>query len=310
MKTTTTINTFNNSKSTILTIGTFDGVHLGHRKILQKIIQSAKELNCESLVLTFFPHPQMVLNESSGIKMLNTIDEKIEILNSIGIDNLIIHPFDKEFSQLSAEEFVKNILVEKLHVRKIIIGYDHRFGKNRSANFDDLVILGKKYNFDVEQITAEEQNEIAISSTKIRTAILKNNFKLAQEYLSYSYFFSGKVSVGKQLGRTLGFPTANLVVSENYKLLPNVGVYVVNCAINDKIYHGIMNIGNRPTVNGTNQTIEVHIFDFETDIYNQTLKIIPLQFLRKEQKFNSLIDLKNQLGIDKSNALQFFENKL
>ncbi len=310
MKTLNSINNYNSLKSTILTIGTFDGVHLGHRKILSKIIQSAKELNCESLVLTFFPHPQMVLNESSDIKMLNTMIEKIEILNTIGVDNLIIHPFDKEFSQLSAIEFVKNILVDLLKVKKIIIGYDHRFGKNRSANFDDLVVLGKKFNFEVEQITAEELNEIAISSTKIRTAILKNNFKMAKEYLSYSYFFSGKVSRGKQLGRTFGYPTANLVVSENYKLLPNVGVYVVNCSINDKIYRGIMNIGNRPTVNGTYQSIEVHIFDFDKDIYNETIKIIPLKFIRKEQKFNSLNELKNQLDIDKSNALQFFENKL
>ena len=310
MKTTNEISNFKPIKKTVVTIGTFDGVHLGHRKILQKVIQSAKELNCESVVLTFFPHPQIFLNENSDIKMLNTMEEKIKNLDSLGLDNLIIHPFDKEFSSLSAEEFVKEFLVEKLNVKKIIIGYDHRFGKNRSANFDDLVVLAKKYNFDVEQITAEELNEIAISSTKIRNAILTNNFKLAEEYLNYQYFFSGVVTKGKQLGGTLDFPTANLILAEKYKLLPKNGVYIVNCWYNNILFEAMMNIGNRPTVNGTNQTIEVHIFDFDEDIYNKTLKIIPLKFLREEKKFNSLTELKNQLSIDKFDALSFFKNKL
>ncbi len=309
MNTFNSINKFLSKKQTVATIGTFDGVHLGHQKILKKVIQSSKELECESVMLTFFPHPQVVLNEKSDIKMLNTIDEKIEILASLGLDNLIIQAFDKNFSQLSAEEFVKTILVEKLNIKKIIIGYDHHFGKNRSANFDDLVILGKKYSFEVEQISAEELNEIAVSSTKIRNAILNNNFNTAEKYLNYNYFFSGIVIKGKQLGRTLGFPTANLKVIENYKLLPKTGVYVVNCWFSNVLFEAIMNIGNRPTVDGIDQTIEVHIFNLDQDIYNKTLKIIPLQFLRKEQKFNSLTELKNQLAIDKLNALSFFKNK-
>ena len=299
---------FDPSKKSILTIGTFDGVHFGHQKIIKKLVHDANEQNDRSVVLTFFPHPQLVLNAHSSIKMLNTIDEKTSLLQNLNVDAVVIQPFDKEFSELSPENFVKQILVEKLNIKKIIIGHDHRFGKNRAANFDDLIAFGKKYHFEVEQISVESQNEIAISSTKIRNAILNNDFSIAADYLGYAYFFSGQVVCGNQLGRTINFPTANIAVTENYKLIPNTGVYVVQCETDSEVVFGMMNIGNRPTVNGQNQTIEVHLFDFDKDIYNQFIKVSVLYFLRNEQKFDSINDLKQQLSSDKVNALSFIKN--
>ena len=206
------IKDFKSTKKTILTLGTFDGVHVGHQKIIQKLIQNASDYNCESLILTFFPHPRMVLQEGSDIKLLNTIDEKSILLKKMGLDNLIIHPFDKEFSRLTAEEFVKTILVDSLNIEKIIIGYDHRFGRNRSATIDDLILYGNEYNFEVEQISAQEIDSVSISSTKIRNAILDGNIALANEYLGYKYVINGMVINGSQLGRTIGFPTANLKI--------------------------------------------------------------------------------------------------
>ena len=305
-----TIAAYNQSQKSVLTIGTFDGVHFGHQKILKNLVQNAILLNCKSVVLTFFPHPQMVLNENCTIKMLNTIPEKIQLFELLHVDAVIVQPFNKEFSELSAEDFIKKIVVDQLNVQKIIIGHDHRFGNNRSANFDDLLAFGKKYNFDVEQISVEALDEIAISSTKIRNAILNNNFNGAKKYLGYSYFFSGTVVEGKKLGRTLNFPTANVCVAENYKLIPNTGVYVVQCEWNNATFFGMMNIGNRPTIEGKNQTIEVHLFNFDNDIYHEKIKVIPLFFLRQEQKFASIEDLKNQLEQDKVQATQFLENRL
>lgn len=305
-----TLNDYNRSQKSILTIGTFDGVHFGHQKILKKLIQNAKELNCKSVVLTFFPHPQLILNKNSTIKMLNTIDEKIILLQKLNIDAVIIQPFDKEFSELSPEDFIKKVVVEKLNVQKIIIGHDHRFGKNRAANFDDLIHFGQKYDFQVEQIAAEALDEIAISSTKIRNAILSNDLKTAADYLGYPYFFSGKIVHGKKLGRTINFPTANIAVAENYKLMPNKGVYAVQCEIDNVKLFGMMNIGNRPTVDGINQTVEVHLFNFDKDIYNQFIKVSVLYYLRNEQNFNTIADLKCQLQKDKENALVLLKNKM
>lgn len=292
----------------MVTIGTFDGVHIGHRKILERIIHSAQELDCNSIVLTFFPHPRMVLQEGSDVKLLNTMVEKIALLEEIGIDNLIIHPFDKEFSRLTAEEFVKEILVDKLHIQKIIIGYDHRFGRNRTADINDLIHFGKEYGFEVEQISAQEINDNAVSSTKIRNAILEGNSALAKEYLGYNYFFSGTIIKGKQLGRTIGFPTANIHIEEDYKLIPKNGVYVVKGTYNKETLFGMMNIGTRPTVEGKNQTIEVHFFDFDKDIYNQHITIEILEFIRDEHKFESLDTLKNQIQKDKEFSINFLNN--
>ncbi len=299
------IDDYASSGKSIVTIGTFDGVHLGHKKIIEKLIQISTSSNFQSVVLTFFPHPRMILQDRNDIKLLNTIDEKIQLFEKTGINNLIIHPFNKEFSELSAESFVKKILVDKLNIQKIIIGYDHRFGKNRSANFDDLVLFGKKYNFEVEQISVEEIDEIAVSSTKIRNAILDGNILLANSYFGYNYFFSGKVVQGKQLGRTIGFPTANIQIVEDYKLLPKNGVYIVKSVINNNSYFGMMNIGNRPTVDGKNLTIEVHFLNFDFDIYNQIISLEILEFIRDEKKFESLDALKSQIETDKQITLNF-----
>lgn len=295
-------------KKSIVTIGTFDGVHIGHKKILEKIIHSAKVLDCESVVLTFFPHPRMILQENSFVKLLNTMEEKIVLLQKIGIDNLIIHPFDKEFSQLTAEEFVKKILVDQLQIQKIIIGYDHRFGRNRTADINDLILFGEKYGFEVEQISVQEIDDIAVSSTKIRTSLANGTVTLANEYLGYNYFFTGIVVKGKQLGRTIGFPTANIHIKEDYKLIPKNGVYLVKSLLNQKIIYGVMNIGTRPTVNGENKTIEVHFIDFDQNLYDQEITLEVLDFVRDEQKFDSIEALKNQIQKDKEQLLYYISD--
>ena len=296
------INDFRSTKKTILTLGTFDGVHIGHKKILKKVIQGTANEKYESLVLTFFPHPRMVLQEDSGLQLLNTIDEKIDLLAEIGLENLVIHPFDETFSRLTAEDFVKTILVDRFHIQKIIIGYDHRFGRNRTADIDDLIAFGKKYNFEVEQISVQEINEISVSSTKIRNALLEGNMTLANDYLGYAYFLTGTVVKGKQLGRTINFPTANLNIKENYKLIPQNGVYIVESTINQKTVFGMMNIGFNPTVKGQNQSIEIHFFDFDADLYEQKIRVSILQRIRSEQKFESVDLLKAQLEKDKKSA--------
>lgn len=305
MKIFNSIQAFHSNKKTIVTIGTFDGVHVGHKKILERITHSAETLDCESLVLTFFPHPRMVLHENSEMKQLNTIDEKSSLLEMAGIDNLIIHPFDKEFSRLTAEDFVKQVLIEKFNLKKIIIGHDHRFGRNRTADIDDLMVFGQTYGFEVEQISAEEIDDVAISSTKIRSALLEGNTSLASEYLGYNYILTGTVVKGKQLGRTIGFPTANIHIQEEYKLIPQSGVYIVKSTINSKVVFGMMNIGVNPTVDGTSQTIEIHFFDYNGNLYNQKITIALLQRIRSEQKFKSVEALKDQLATDKETALSF-----
>ena len=296
------------NRKTIITIGTFDGVHLGHQKIVAQITKNAHALNCESLVLTFFPHPRMVLQESTEMKQLNTLNEKIALLDNLGIDNLVVHPFDKEFSRLTAEEFVKKVLVDVFKIKKIIIGHDHRFGRNRTATIDDLINFGETYGFEVEQISAEEINEVSISSTKIRNALLEGNIELAANYLGYDYSLTGIIFKGNQLGRTIGYPTANITIEEDYKLIPNNGVYIAKSVLNGKTVFGMMNIGTRPTVDGTKQTIEINFFDFKQDLYEQKITISLLHRMRSEQKFESIDALKNQLGKDKKTALAFIEN--
>jgi riboflavin kinase/FMN adenylyltransferase len=299
------INEFHSDKKTIVTLGTFDGVHLGHAAILKKLTQNTQNGTFESTVLTFFPHPRMVLQGKSDLKLLNTINEKIELLEKIGIDNLIIHPFDEKFAELNAEAFVSTILVDQLRVQKIIIGYDHRFGKNRTANIDDLICFGTQYGFEVEQISAQEIDAISISSTKIRTALEEGDIQLANEYLGYSYFLSGTVVKGKQLGRTIGFPTANISLEEDYKLVPQNGVYVVQAEIDGKTIYGMMNIGFNPTVQGKKKTIEVHLFDFDSDIYNCKIQVAIIQRIRSEKKFESIEVLKEQLKKDKAFSLHY-----
>nr|WP_294927379.1 bifunctional riboflavin kinase/FAD synthetase [uncultured Flavobacterium sp.] len=299
------INDFQSARKTILTLGTFDGVHIGHKKILERLNQNTENGKYESLVLTFFPHPRMVLQEKSEIKLLNTIPEKSKLLEASGIENLVIHPFNENFSRLTAEEFVHSILVDQFHIHKIIIGHDHRFGRNRTANIDHLIAFGAEYGFEVEQISAQEIQDVSVSSTKIRKALQDGNMALANEYLGYAYFLTGEVVKGKQLGRTIGFPTANIQIEEDYKLIPKNGVYVVKTFISQKEVFGMMNIGFNPTVNGQKQTIEVNLFDFDAEIYGQKLEISLLKYLREEQKFDSVDLLKEQLNLDKKTALEF-----
>jgi riboflavin kinase/FMN adenylyltransferase len=286
---------YNSSQKSILTIGTFDGVHLGHQKILQKILNNTNNNNTQSIVLTFAQHPRTVLQSEYDIKLLNTTEEKIHQLEKTGIDNLLILEFNSELSNLTGEAFVKNILVDKLNIQKIIIGYDHKFGKNRSSDIHDLINFGKKYHFDVEQISAEELNEITISSTKIRNAILDGNIQLANQYLGYTFSFTGKVVKGNQIGRTINFPTANLEMEDPKKILPKNGVYVVEGFWNGNTHVGMMNIGVKPTLNENKKTIEVHFLDVNEDLYDKEIAIRVHQHIRDEQKFNSIEELKDQL---------------
>lgn len=288
----------NSAKPTILTLGTFDGVHKGHQSILNKVTQDATANGYESVVLTFFPHPRMVLQKDHNIKLINTIEEKAQLLQELGIQHLILQEFTKEFANLSAEQFVEEVLVKHLNIKKIIIGYDHRFGKNRSADIHDLMDFGRKYKFDVEQISAQEINEVSISSTKIRKALEEGKIETANDYLGTPYFVTGNVIKGKQLGRTIGFPTANIQLNEDYKLIPKIGAYIVSATIDGKLVKGMMNIGYNPTVNNQALSLEVHFLDFDKDIYDKKIQIHFHKYLRDEQKFPSLDALKQQLAKD------------
>jgi riboflavin kinase/FMN adenylyltransferase len=302
------ITDFKSTKKTIVTLGTFDGVHIGHQKILEKVTQKKEAKDYESLVLTFFPHPRMVLEGHSDVKLLNTLSEKIELLKKNGLDNLVIHPFDEKFSQLTAHDFVKTVLVDQFHIQKIIIGHDHRFGKNRTANIDDLIAYGKQYDFEVEQISVQEIEAVSVSSTKIRKALDAGNMELANRFLGYDYFLTGIVQKGKQVGRTIGFPTANLKIEENYKLIPRNGVYIVKSILDQETIYGIMNIGFNPTVEGQDLSIEIHFLDYNADLYGQEISVSLLHFIRSEQKFQSILLLKAQLESDKQKAILFLKS--
>ncbi len=301
------IDSFQSAKKTIVTIGTFDGVHIGHQKIIERLVENAINRNAESAILTFFPHPRMVLQDQTEIRLLNTIDERTSLLEKKGLDNLIIHPFNKAFSRLTAEQFVKDILIDQLNIEKIVIGHDHRFGRNRTANIDDLIEFGETYGFEVEQISVQEIQEASVSSTKIRIALEQGNIKLANQYLGYSYFLTGIVKKGKQLGRTIGFPTANLKIEENYKLIPKEGVYIVESNLAGKKVYGMMNIGTNPTFDESLLSIEIHFLNFDADLYDQKIQISLLKYLRPEQKFDSVPLLITQLKIDKYQTLQYVE---
>lgn len=304
------ITDFKSTKKTIVTLGTFDGVHVGHQKILEKVTQKKEAKDYESLVLTFFPHPRMVLEGQSDVKLLNTLSEKIELLKKNGLDNLVIHPFDEKFSQLTAHDFVKTVLVDQFHIQKIIIGHDHRFGKNRTANIDDLIAYGKQYDFEVEQISVQEIEAVSVSSTKIRKALDAGNMELANRFLGYDYFLTGIVQKGKQVGRTIGFPTANLKIEENYKLIPRNGVYIVKSILDQETIYGIMNIGFNPTVEGQDLSIEIHFLDYNADLYGQEISVSLLHFIRSEQKFQSILLLKAQLESDKQKAILFLKSNI
>ncbi|HET8886014.1 MAG TPA: bifunctional riboflavin kinase/FAD synthetase [Salinimicrobium sp.] len=289
---------FQSEKNTVVTIGTFDGVHIGHQKIIKKLVKSAKKEDLESVILTFFPHPRMVLQKDDSIKLINTIDEKKQLLAAEGVDHLIVHPFTKEFSQMEAAEFVQEILLKQLKAKKIIIGYDHRFGKNRSADISDLKKFGEEFGFEVEEISKQEVEHIAVSSTKIRNALFEGKIKLANKYLSRPFMLSGTVVKGKGLGKDFGFPTANIEIAETYKLIPKIGVYVVRSVIEGVEVYGMMSIGFNPTVGGTEKTIEAHFFDFEKDIYGEFLQIEILKRIRDEINFGNTEDLKEAIQKD------------
>lgn len=301
---------FSSSQQTFVTIGTFDGVHYGHQQIIEKLVSEAKKANKKSVVLTFFPHPRMVLQKDNSLELINTIDERATLLEKTGLDYLIIHPFSKEFSKMSALEFVRDILVNQLNISKLIIGYDHHFGKNREGNITQLTEYSHVYDFIVEEIPAQDIDNVSISSTKVRRALHAGSLKTANNYLGYNFMLNGIVVNGKKLGGTIGYPTANIDVKETYKLIPKTGVYVVKSTIDKKTVYGMMNIGSRPTVDGNHQTIEVYFFDFNQDLYNQNLTIELMYFLRDEHKFDSIDSLVHQLEKDEETARNYIQRNL
>jgi riboflavin kinase/FMN adenylyltransferase len=291
-------------KNAIVSQGTFDGVHMAHKKIIERLKQIASIKNGESVIITFEPHPRIVLLPlDHGLQLLSTLNEKINLLEKAGVDHLIILPFTKEFSRLSSEQFIRNILVNKIKTNTLVIGYDHRFGKNREGSFEHLKNSASLYEFEVEEIPEQDIDDVAVSSTKIRQALLNNDIQTAQKYLGNSYSLEGKVIKGKQLGRTIGYPTANIEVENSYKLIPQDGVYAVWVWYNKARFGGMLNIGNNPTIKDKGRSIEVNIFDFEKEIYTENLKIEFVNKLRNEEKFDGLDPLKNQLHLDKQNAL-------
>ena len=290
-------------KPSVVTIGTFDGVHIGHQKIIKRIVEIAKKKDLQALVLTFFPHPRMVVQNDSSIKLINTIDEKAKQLESMGVNHLVIKKFTKSFSRLSALEYVRDVLVNKLKVKHIIVGYDHHFGRNRTANIEDLKEYGEFYGFKVTEIMPQEVDDVAVSSTKIRNALFKGDVKNANKFLGYNFSLTGKVEKGRGIGSTIDFPTANINIEESYKLIPHSGVYLVKAIIMGVNVFGMMNIGNNPTVSDDIRTnVEVHFFDFSNDIYGEVIKVELLDYLRNEIKFPSVLALKEQLKKDEINA--------
>lgn len=303
------INALPKFENAVITIGSFDGVHKGHFYIINQLIQEAKRINGTPIVITFFPHPKKIVGDDNRpVLLLNTLEEKSALLKNAGIEHLVVVPFTKVFSELSAEEYVTNFLVSSFHPKIIVTGYDHRFGNNRTGDIKLLEHFSNQYNYVVKEIPEHILQEITISSTTIRNKIAAGEIESANELLGYSYFFSGKVVEGNKIGRTISFPTANLKVDYDNKLIPPTGVYAVTIEIenNVELYYGMMNIGYRPTIGGIEKIIEVNIFDFEELIYNQTLKIAVIKKLRTEEKFDGIDQLKNQLSIDKENALQVF----
>lgn len=300
------INEFKGCPNPVVTTGTFDGLHIGHRTILNRLKEIAQNMHGETVVITFFPHPRMVLfPDNNDLKLIDTIDERIEFLEKEGIDHLIIHPFSKEFSRLSSLEFVREILVNKIGTKKLVIGYNHQFGRNREGSFEHLREFSTLYGFEVEEIPAKLIDDVDVSSTKIRKAIKEGDIKTANTYLNRNFTLSGKVMHGNKIGRDIGYPTANLLVEESYKIIPKNGVYAVIARVNEKSYNAMLNIGYRPTINAeSNINIEVHIFDFNETIYDNYIKIEFIDRIRDEIKFNNIEELKIQLHKDKISALE------
>jgi riboflavin kinase / FMN adenylyltransferase len=290
-------------KNAVVTSGTFDGVHLGHQKILNRIREIARSIQGETVLITFWPHPRLVLYpQEHQLRLLSTFEEKTKLLRQFGIDHLITIPFTKEFSQLTSEEFIRKVLVEKLQTRKLVIGYDHRFGKNREGSFDYLKSHGQDFGFELEEISRQDVDEIGVSSTKIRKSLESGDVKTAGSYLGRPYELNGLVIKGQQIGRSIGFPTANIHIPNDYKLIPKDGVYAVEAQVEGTLYKSMLNIGNRPTVDGTKKTVEANLFDFQGDLYNKQITVYFREYIREERKFENLEALKNQLILDQQNA--------
>jgi riboflavin kinase/FMN adenylyltransferase len=287
--------------NSIVTIGTFDGVHLGHQKIIKRLVELKQKQGGEIVLFTFDPHPRKILfPEQKDLKLITTTEEKCDILKQFGVDHVLVYPFTKEFSKMQAQDYISNIIARGLKTKTLVIGYDHRFGSNREGNIETLKELSKVYNFLVEEIPAQEINQLNVSSTRIRKAIEAGEIQTANDFLGYTFFITGKVVKGKQLGRTIGYPTANVLIEDNDKLIPKIGVYAVNVISNNLSYKGMLNIGTNPTTDADNRVkIEVNIFDFDKDIYGKTLKVEFVKWIRNEEKFANLDELKQALANDK-----------
>ncbi len=300
MKIYNSIEEFKKVKQAVVTIGTFDGVHIGHLKIISSLRKIADDIDGETVLLTFSPHPRIILFSDTDLKLINTKKEKIALLENAGIDHLIIHPFSREFSRLSSVEFVRDILVNKIAVSRLVIGYNHHFGRNREGSFEHLKSYGPTYGFEVEEICAQDVRDVHVSSTKVRKALEQGDIKSAKSYLTYDFPLTGIVVKGKHFGHQIGFPTANIKVLDENKLIPANGVYAVRVMVRGEQKKGILNIGVSPTIDGSEKTIEVHIIDFDQVIYGEQITILFDYWIRAEQKFKSIEALKEQLMQDKS----------
>ncbi|MFK7952047.1 MAG: bifunctional riboflavin kinase/FAD synthetase [Ekhidna sp.] len=299
------IESFDRPQNSVVTIGTFDGVHIGHQTILHKLVNEAKKIGGKSILITFWPHPRFILNkESKDLKLLSTFNEKVTLIEELGVDLLIKIAFTPEFASLSAEQFVKEILVDKVGTKKLLIGYDHHFGNNREGNIDFLKSISSKYEFEVDEILRQDIDDVGISSTKIRNSLQSGEIHLSNSLLGRPYTLEGKVIDGNKKGRLIGFPTANIELPEFYKQLPSDGVYAVKVVFRKEEFNGMLNIGFKPTVEGVERTIEAHLFNFDQQIYGEQITIQFIRSLRKEMKFNSMEELREQLGKDKKEALK------
>ena len=290
-------------KNAVVTTGTFDGVHIGHQKIIHRVKEIAHQIAGESVIITFHPHPRLVLfPEDNHLKILNTLPEKIKLLEASGINHLIIIPFTKEFSRLSSVDFIQQILVDQIGTKKLVIGYDHHFGKNREGSFEHLKHYGPSYGFEVEEIPKQDINDVGVSSTKIRTALAQHQIAIANQYLGYPYAIEGIVVKGDQIGRSIGFPTANIQIQESHKLIPADGIYAVHMLWQSQTYKGMLYIGDRPTVQGSKKVIEVNIFEFDQEIYDEQIQVKLIAYIRGDQKFDSLAALKLAIQQDEINC--------
>ncbi len=308
MKTIHGIENFPAIEGSIVTIGTFDGVHLGHQQILEQLINTSQQSKLKSVLLTFFPHPRMVLQPDISMRLIQTIEEREKALRKTGLDYLLIHPFSEKFSRLSADDYVKQILVKKLNVRKVVVGYDHRFGRNRTASLEDMYNYGDIYDFEVIEIDAKKIKSTAVSSTKIRKAIDQGDIELANSYLGDPFTLEGVVVHGDKRGRQLSYPTANIELQNKHKIIPKQGVYLIQSDIDNQVVYGMMNIGTKPTFDTTNPSIEVHFFDWNDDLYDQTLQVKLLKWVREEQKFDSVEELQAQIHVDERYCRSYIPN--